>query len=44
MQPWLELLIDDCLILDQELKDLHVESNEILAIFIMMVSKVLRKL
>jgi four helix bundle protein len=43
-QLWIELLIEDCLIQDQELKDLHLESNELLAIFTTIVSKVRRTL
>ena len=39
-QLWLELLIEDCQLTDQELKDLHGESNEIIAIFSTIVSKV----
>jgi len=39
-QLWIELLIEDCLIADQELKALHSESNEIIAIFTTIVSKV----
>lgn len=43
-QLWLELLIEDCQLTDQELKDLHGESNEIIAIFTTMVSEIRRSL
>jgi len=43
-QLWIELLIEDCLLTDQELKDLHSESSEIIAIFTTIVSKVRRSL
>jgi four helix bundle protein len=42
VQLWIELLRDDCLIVDQELSDLHAEANEIIAIFTTIVSKVRR--
>jgi four helix bundle protein len=42
-QLWLELLRDDCLIVDQELSDLHAEANELIAIFTTIVSKVRRQ-
>jgi len=43
-QLWIELLMEDCLLTNQELKDLHRESNEIIAIFTTIVSKVRRNL
>ncbi len=42
VQLWIELLRDDCLIVDQELNDLHAEANEIMAIFTTIVSNVRR--
>jgi four helix bundle protein len=41
-QLWLELLIEDCLIEDRALKELHQESDEIMAIFTSIVSKIRR--
>ena len=43
-QLWIELLIEDCLIQDTTLKELLIETNELLAIFTTIVSKVRRSL
>ncbi len=43
-QLWIELLIEDCLLTDPELKDMHRESHEVIAIFTTIVSKVRRNL
>ena len=40
---WLELLRDDCSINDPSLAHLHAEANEIIAIFVSMVSRIRRK-
>lgn len=39
-QLWLELLIEDCKIEDEALKQLHQESGELIAIFATIVSRV----
>jgi four helix bundle protein len=39
-QLWLELLIEDCKIEDEALKQLHQESDELIAIFATIVSRV----
>lgn len=43
-QLWIELLVEDCLIQDTALNELHIETNELLAIFTTIVSKVRRSL
>ena len=43
-QLWIELLSDDCAIADPDLDALHLETNELLAIFTSIVSKVRRSL
>src|SRR5438046_8101968 len=42
-QLWLELLRDDCGINDEQVTDLLSETNELIAIFVTMVSKTRRK-
>ena len=39
-QLWIEFLIDDCLISDPNLPDIHREAGELIAIFTTIVSKV----
>jgi len=40
---WLELLRDDCSVNDRSIASLHAEANEIIAIFVSMVSRIRRK-
>lgn len=40
---WLELLWDDCFVNDPSIGKLHAEANEIIAIFVSMVSRIRRK-
>jgi four helix bundle protein len=40
---WLELLRDDCSVNDPSIGKLHAEANEIITIFVSMVSRVRRK-
>jgi four helix bundle protein len=40
---WLELLRDDCSVNDPSINKLHAEANEIIAIFVSIVSRVRRK-
>jgi four helix bundle protein len=43
-QLWIEFLIDDCLISDSNLPEIHREAGELIAIFTTMVSRVRRSL
>ena len=41
-QLWIELLLDDCLLNEPALRELHQEADELLAMFTTMVAKVRR--